>query len=83
MRPTKLQRPRDASGRRPRDGRQRRDEDAAIPFISLAGVVDIMDPVEPWVFKTPYTDRMAREKILEDMKAGGTTSIGMISGTDG
>jgi len=58
-------------------------EDAEIPFISLAGAVEIIDPVKAWVFKTPHTDRMACEKIFGDMKARGITKIGMISGTDG
>lgn len=58
-------------------------EDAEIPFISLAGAIDIIDPVKPYTFKTPHTDRMACQKIFEDMKAQGYTKIGMISGTDG
>lgn len=58
-------------------------EDAEIPFISLAGAVEIVEPVNPWVFKTPHTDRMACEKIFTDMQAQGITRIGMISGTDG
>jgi branched-chain amino acid transport system substrate-binding protein len=58
-------------------------EDAEIPFISLAGAIEIIDPVKDWVFKTPHTDRMACQKIFEDMKAQGITKIGMISGTDG
>jgi branched-chain amino acid transport system substrate-binding protein len=58
-------------------------EDAEIPFISLAGAVEIVDPVKEWVFKTPHTDRMACQKIFEDMKAQGFTKIAMISGTDG
>ncbi len=58
-------------------------EDEGIPFISLAGAVSIIDPVREFVFKTPHTDRMACEKIFTDMKAQGTTTIGMISGTDG
>lgn len=58
-------------------------EDAEIPFISLAGAVEIVEPVNPWVFKTPHTDRMACEKIFADMKARGFTKIGMISGSDG
>jgi branched-chain amino acid transport system substrate-binding protein len=57
-------------------------EDAEIPFISMAGAVTIIEPVKPFVFKTPPTDRMACEKIFADMKAQGTTKIGMISGTD-
>lgn len=58
-------------------------EDAEIPFISLAGAIEIIDPVRPFTFKTPHTDRMACEKIFEDMKAREITTIGMISGTDG
>ncbi len=58
-------------------------EDAEIPFISLAGAVEIVDPVKKWVFKTPHTDKMACAKIFEDMKARGITKIGMIAGQDG
>jgi branched-chain amino acid transport system substrate-binding protein len=58
-------------------------EDAEIPFISLAGAIDIIDPVKAFTFKTPHTDRMACQKIFEDMKKQGYTKVGMISGTDG
>ena len=58
-------------------------EDAEIPFISLAGAIDIISPVKPYTFKTPHTDRMACQKIFEDMQKRGITKIGMISGTDG
>ncbi len=58
-------------------------EEAEIPFISLGGAVVIIDPVKDFVFKTPHTDRMACEKIFEDMKARGISKIGMISGTGG
>ena len=58
-------------------------EDAEIPFISLAGAIDIIDPVKPYTFKTPHTDRMACQKIFEDMQKNGIAKIGMISGTDG
>jgi branched-chain amino acid transport system substrate-binding protein len=58
-------------------------EDAEIPFISLAGAIDIIQPVKPYTFKTPHTDRMACQKIFEDMQKNGITKIGMISGTDG
>jgi branched-chain amino acid transport system substrate-binding protein len=58
-------------------------EDAEIPFISLAGAIEIIDPVKAWVFKTPHTDRMACAKIFEDMQKRGLARIGMISGTDG
>lgn len=58
-------------------------EDAQIPFISLAGGIEIVEPVRKFVFKTPHTDKMACEKIFEDMKRRNFTKIGMISGTDG
>ncbi|MDI7862783.1 ABC transporter substrate-binding protein [Rhizobiaceae bacterium n13] len=58
-------------------------EDAEIPFVSLAGAIEIVDPVRPYVFKTPHTDKTACQKIFEDMKGRGIAKIGMISGTDG
>ena len=58
-------------------------EDAQIPFVSLAGAVVIVEPVKPYVFKTPHTDRMACEKIFEDMQAQGLSKVGLISGTGG
>lgn len=58
-------------------------EDAKIPFISLAGAIEIIEPVRPFTFKTPHTDKMACEKIFDDMKKRNIQRIGMISGTDG
>jgi branched-chain amino acid transport system substrate-binding protein len=57
-------------------------EDAQIPFISLAGAIQIIDPVRKWVFKTPHTDKMACEKIFADLKRRNLTTIALISGTD-
>jgi branched-chain amino acid transport system substrate-binding protein len=58
-------------------------EDARIPFISLAGGIEIIDPVSPYTFKTPHTDRMACEKIFQDIRARGLSRVALISGTDG
>ncbi|HRJ68325.1 MAG TPA: ABC transporter substrate-binding protein [Beijerinckiaceae bacterium] len=58
-------------------------EDAKVPFISLAGAVQIIQPVRKFTFKTPHTDTMACEKIFQDLKARNLTTIAMISGTDG
>ena len=58
-------------------------EKANIPFISLAGAVVIVDPVKKWVFKTPHTDRMAAEKVFEDMKKHGITKVALLSETSG
>ena len=57
-------------------------EDAQIPFISLAGAIQIVEPVHKWVFKTPHTDRMACEKIFADLKQRHLTTVALISGTD-
>lgn len=57
-------------------------EEAQIPFISLAGAIQIVEPVRKWVFKTPHTDKMACEKIFADLKKRKLTTIAMISGTD-
>jgi branched-chain amino acid transport system substrate-binding protein len=57
-------------------------EDAQVPFISLAGAVQIIEPVRKWVFKTPHTDRMACEKIFDDLKRRKLTTVALISGTD-
>jgi branched-chain amino acid transport system substrate-binding protein len=58
-------------------------EKASLPFISLAGAVVIVEPVRKWVFKTPHTDRMAAEKVFEDMKKRGITKVGLLSETSG
>ncbi|MCW5703918.1 MAG: ABC transporter substrate-binding protein [Xanthobacteraceae bacterium] len=57
-------------------------EEAKIPFISLAGAIQIIEPVRRWVFKTPHTDKMACEKIFADLKKRGLKTIALISGTD-
>ena len=58
-------------------------EKAGIPFISLAGAVVIIEPVKKFVFKTPHTDRMAAEKVFEDMKKRGITKVALLSETSG
>jgi branched-chain amino acid transport system substrate-binding protein len=58
-------------------------EKAGIPFISMAGGVEIIEPVKKWVFKTPHTDRMAVAKIFEDLRKRGLTKIALITGDGG
>ncbi|WP_374245606.1 ABC transporter substrate-binding protein [Zoogloea sp.] len=58
-------------------------ERAGVPFISLAGAVVIVEPVKKWVFKTPHTDRMAAEKVFEDMKKRGISKVALLSETSG
>ncbi len=56
---------------------------AEVPFISLAGAVVVIEPVKKWVFKTPHTDRMAAEKVFEDMKKRSLTKVALLSETSG
>jgi branched-chain amino acid transport system substrate-binding protein len=58
-------------------------EEEKIPFINMAGAVIAVEPVKKWVFKTPHTDRMACEKIFEDLKKRNLLKIGLISGNAG
>ncbi len=58
-------------------------EEEQIPFISMAGAVKIVEPVQKWTFKTPHTDRMAAAKIYEDMKRRGITKVALITGDGG
>lgn len=58
-------------------------DEEEIPFISLAGAVVIIDPVQPYLFKTPHTDKMACEKIFTDLNARGLSKVGLIAGTGG
>ncbi len=58
-------------------------ERAEIPFISFAGAVVIVEPTKKWVFKTPHTDRMAAEKVFEDMKKRGISKVALLSETSG
>jgi branched-chain amino acid transport system substrate-binding protein len=58
-------------------------EEAGIPFISLAGAVVIINPVNHNTFKTPHTDWMACGKIFADITSRGMAKVGMISGTGG
>lgn len=56
---------------------------AGVPFISLAGAVVIIDPVKKWVFKTAHTDRMAAEKVMQDMKKRGLSRLALLSESSG
>ncbi len=58
-------------------------EKAEVPLLSLAGGVEIVEPVKKWVFKTPHTDRMAAIRIFEDMKKRGIKKIALITGDGG
>lgn len=58
-------------------------ERAGVPFVSTGGSLLLVDPVKKWVFKTPHSDRMVAERILQDMKERGITRIALLSETSG
>lgn len=58
-------------------------EKEGMPLISLAGAIEIIDPVKKWVFKVAHTDRMAAAKIYEDLRARGLTKVALITGDGG
>jgi branched-chain amino acid transport system substrate-binding protein len=45
--------------------------------------VVIVEPTKKWIFKTPHTDRMAAEKVFEDMKKRGISKVALLSETSG
>lgn len=58
-------------------------EAAKLPMISFAAATVIVEPVKTWVFKMPHSDRMAAQKVLEDMKKRGFTQFALLSDTGG
>ncbi len=58
-------------------------EKEGITLISLAGAVDIIEPVKKWVFKVAHTDRMAAAKIYEDLRKRNLTKVALITGDGG
>ncbi|WP_028998316.1 ABC transporter substrate-binding protein [Azohydromonas australica] len=58
-------------------------EAAKVPMVSLAAASVIVEPVRPWVFKMPHSDRMAAQKVLDDMKKRGVTQFALLSDTGG
>jgi len=56
---------------------------AGIPFISFGGAGVITTPIKKWVFKTPHSDTLAVQKIFNDMKRWGISSVGLLSGSGG
>lgn len=58
-------------------------EAAKVPMVSLAAASVIVEPVKPYVFKMPHSDRMAAEKVLSEMKKRGFTQFALLSDTGG
>jgi len=58
-------------------------EAAKMPMISLAAASVIVEPVRPYVFKVPHSDRMAAQKVLGEMKQRGFAQVALLSDTGG
>ncbi len=56
---------------------------AKIPLISMAGAVVIINPVKKYVFKMVATDKMACQRIMQDLKKRKLTNLALISGSGG
>ena len=57
--------------------------DAKVILVSCAAAESIVNPIAPYVFKTPQKDSHAAQKILDLMKKKGITKIGVVSSNDG
>ena len=58
-------------------------ESVEVPLVSCAAGIQIVDPVRKWVFKTPQSDRMAVEKIIEYLGSEKITRIASLSDNTG
>jgi branched-chain amino acid transport system substrate-binding protein len=56
---------------------------AKTPLMSMAGAVAIIKPVKKYVFKIVATDRMACQKVMQDLNKRGLKNLALISGSGG
>jgi branched-chain amino acid transport system substrate-binding protein len=56
---------------------------AKIPLISCAASEKIVNPVNPWVFKTAQSDRHAAARILQHAKKSGFSKLAIITVSNG
>ena len=58
-------------------------EKAEVPLVSCAAGIPIVEPVKKWIFKTPQSDRMAVERIIEYLKEKGIARVASLSDNTG
>jgi branched-chain amino acid transport system substrate-binding protein len=58
-------------------------EGSKTPFFSMGAASVIVEPVRPYTFKLPHSDRLAAQKVLQDMKKRGITKFALLSDTGG
>jgi branched-chain amino acid transport system substrate-binding protein len=54
-------------------------QEAEVPLISLAAAAAIVEPVKEWVFKTPQTDRLVQQVLVDHFQAEGINSVAWMS----
>lgn len=54
-----------------------------VPVVTLAGAASVVNPVTPYVFKTPPTDQIVAHHLLSYMKQKGYRKIALINSADG
>jgi len=52
---------------------------AKVPLVSCAAAIPIVDPVKPWVFKTPQSDNYAVAKLIDYFKTCGIKRIAFVN----
>ena len=57
-------------------------EEAQIPLLSCAAAQKIVDPVKPWIFKTPQSDLLAVKRIYQHAKKNGLTKVAILTVSD-
>lgn len=54
-------------------------QEAQVPLISLAAAAAIVEPVKEWVFKTPQTDRLVQEVLVQHFKDNDIQKVAWMS----
>ncbi len=57
-------------------------EEAKIPLLSAAAAKTIVEPVRPWIFKTPQSDYLAVRKIYQHAGKAGLKKVAILSPSD-
>lgn len=58
-------------------------EKAKVPLISAAASAKIVQPVRPYVFKTPQSDSLAVDEVYDYLKKKGITKIALLTSSGG
>lgn len=56
-------------------------ERAGVPFVAVAGSAAIIDPVKKWIFKTPPTDRVMAQRVLDELHRDNLNKLALLTET--